>query len=78
MSSAATALVGEVVKVTFRRLRSGDVRHWTRIEFEQPSPFKSVALSGVIPAEFDPEIRLLESLRERYDVVGLPEARWSE
>jgi hypothetical protein len=74
---ARPKLRGTVTKLTFRRLKDGRVRHWTHIDFEQPSDFKSVAVSGAIAAEHDPETRLLDALRERYDVPGLPQARWS-
>lgn len=77
-------LKGRVMKVTFRRLKNGKVRHWTRVEFDPAlpnavidQPFRSVSLSGEIPWGHRPELRLLEALQERYDVPSLPEPKWS-
>lgn len=76
-SAATRPLSGRVVKLTLRRLKNGDVRHWTRVEFED-SPYKSVALSGVIPAGNDPEATLLLALTRRYHLThSLPEPRWT-
>lgn len=75
--TASRPLSGRVVKLTFKRLKNGSVRHWTRVEFED-SPFKSVALSGVIPAGNDPEATLLLALTHRYHLThSLPEPKWS-
>lgn len=74
----AAKLAGRVVKLTFKQRKDGAVRHWTRIEFEpDAAPYRSVALSGTIPAGNDPETTLLVALTHRYALAdGLPEPRW--
>lgn len=71
-------LHGRVVRVTVQKLKSGRVRHDTRVEFDGDSAFRSVRVQGTcenMSGAWDAE--LLEALRSRYDLPdGLPEPRW--
>lgn len=70
---------GKVVRVTLKRLKSGKLRHDTRIEFDAAAtPFLSVRLTGHLPA-VGWDIHLMRALRSRYVIDGdLPEPRWSK
>lgn len=70
-------LAGVVDRLSLRRLRSGQLRHDTRIVFTDPvSPYKSVRITGYLPAPGWDET-LLTALQERYDVDTLPAPKWT-
>jgi hypothetical protein len=74
---SAERLTGVVERVSLRQLRSGQLKHDTRIRFTDPaSPYKSLRVTGYLPVP-DWEETLLTALQERYDVDELPEPKWT-
>jgi hypothetical protein len=72
----AERLRGRVVRVSLRQLRSGEIAHDTRIEFDADQrPYNSVRIKGRLPAIGWDDL-LLAALQSRYDVANLPEPRW--
>ncbi|MCU1617607.1 MAG: hypothetical protein JWO98_5147 [Frankiales bacterium] len=72
-------LRGTVTRLTVRRLKSGGIRHDTRIDFiPEEAPWLSVRVMGTVPVASADRWRasLLDALRERYVIDSLPAERW--